>query len=222
MEKQYKPVPDVENPLLMPAFSSRNIPIAMLSSDYFTPYAATTMQSIIVHSSADYNYDFIVITSDMSEQNRLILQRMSAGLQNISIQFYNAEPIFHDIRNQLTVESRLNLITFYRVALPYIMKNYEKAICIDSDLVFETDISALFEVEIGKDYFGAVRDVFIQGFMEGFSPEFMQYCANEYELKNMDDYVNTGVLIFNLLALRKQYSLPDILQISTKQKYFYQ
>lgn len=157
----------------------------------------------------------------MSEQNKRILKRFENDYENVSIRFYNPEPLVYKYKDSLFVASGLDLVTFYRVSIPYILKDYKKAICIDSDLIFETNIADLFEIDVAEDYLAAVKDAVWQGIIR-VNETFKEYCNSEYHLKHPENYVNTGVAVYNLELLRRRYSLDEILQISIRQRYLIQ
>ena len=203
---------------LSPAFGLSNVAIVIPSSNYYAPYAAVCLRSILSHITPQHNYDFIFLSSDISEQNKRILKSFENSWKNVSIRFYNPEPLVYKCKNDLFVSAGLDLITCYRVVMPYALKNYKKVICIDSDLIFETDIADLFEIDIEGKYLAAVKDAVWQG-MVRVDASFKEYCNNKYHLNCPENYVNTGVAVYNLELLRKRYSLDEILRISTKQKY---
>lgn len=209
-------------PNLMPAYADANIPVVIPASNYYAPYVAVCLKSILCHISENYNYDFIILSADMSEENKRILGRMKSGCENVSIRFYNPEPWVYSFKDQLQIAPRINLISFYRVAIPYFLTNYKKVICIDSDLIFETDIARLYQIPIGNKYLAGVRDVLVQGFLQGWSPRFVEYCQNEYNLKDLDNYINTGVAIYNLEILRERYSFKEVMELSSAQTYHVQ
>lgn len=202
---------------IMPACANNNVPVVLVSNDYDTPYTAVCMQSIIYHTSAQYHYDIIVLTGDMSESNKQILKNMSKGRSNISVRFYDPEPMLYAYRSKLSIDPRSNIISFYRIALPWLFPDYEKVICMDSDLVLETDIAELFQIPVGDDYLAAVRDVAVQGFAEGSDPSFTGYYNDK--LQDVANYVNTGVAIYNLAALRRRYGFHDVIQTAQKDHY---
>lgn len=205
---------------IMPACANNNIPIVLVSSDYYTPYTAVCMQSIICHTSVQFHYDMIVLTGDMSESNKQILKRMSKDHSNISVRFYDPEPMLHAYRSGLSIAPRIDMISFYRIALPWFFPDYEKMICLDCDLVLEADIAELFRIPVGDCYLAAVRDVAVQGFVEGSNPNFTGYYDDK--LQDAANYVNTGVAIYNLAALRKRYGFQEVMQLAMKQHYLMQ
>lgn len=207
-------------PELSPAYLDKNTAIVLISSDYYTPYTAVCLQSIICHASEENNYDIIVLSADMSDTNQRVLKRMGEQHSNFSIRFYDPEPIIYEYRNKLSINPRINMISFYRIALPYLFPEYKKMICIDCDLVLEKDIAELDEIPVQGYFLAAVRDVLVQGFVRGADQNFINYYDDK--LKDVNNYVNTGVAIYNLDEWRQEYTFEDVMQLSAKKHYFIQ
>lgn len=205
--------------IFLPAFSENNVPVAIVSSDYYTPYAATCLQSLVAHASDAYNYDFIILSSDMSDQNNKILSTIVQGKSNMSLRIYNPEPFLINYISELHFDERVSVHSFYRIVLPYAFVKYNSMICIDSDLIFERDIADLFKISVDHYLAAAVRDIIFQGFLGGDRPDIIEYCQTDYHITNIDDYVNTGVVIYNLGLLRKKYSIDYVIQLATAQQY---
>ena len=58
---------------LFPAFEYNNIPIVLVSSEYYVPYVSVLIESIKKYSSKDNNYDIIILHSSIHKdfQNRI-------------------------------------------------------------------------------------------------------------------------------------------------------
>lgn len=204
-------------PPIAPACGSGNVPVVLVSSDSYAPYAAVCLQSILYHASREHHYDIIVLTRDMSPANRQRLSGMCAGRPNVSLRFCDPEPLLYPCEGRLPVSPGADWTSLCRIALPYLFPDYDKMLCLDCDLVLETDIARLFETELGESLLAAVRDVAVQGLMEGAD----EYLTGRHDglLPDSADYVNTGVTVWNLSALRQRYSLSDILQIAMQKPY---
>lgn len=204
---------------LYPAFKLSNIPIVIPSSDYYAPYAAVCIYSIISHMTSNNNYDFIILSTDMSEQNKKILKTFEIDFSNVSIRFFNPEPLIYGLKSQLDINLAAKIISFYRIFMPYFLKNYDKVICIDCDLIFETDIANLFQIDCEQNYIAAARDVIVQGYVNGSCPKLKKYYKETYPLKDIHNYVDTGVSVYNLHALRYAYSFEETMTLSAKMIY---
>ena len=76
---------------LKPAFKERSIPVVFAANDAFVPMLSACMQSIIEHYDINYNYDFVVLHTNISETNRKELLRMVKSFTNLSLRFFNVD-----------------------------------------------------------------------------------------------------------------------------------
>ena len=202
---------------LYPAFSKNNVPIILLSSDYYVPYCGVCIQSILNNISKDYNYDFIILEKNITEENKTLLKTLIKNYKNVSLRFYNAYREIYDYN--FNVQYCYSVEAYYRILAPYILKKYDKAICLDSDLIIKTDIANLFNIDLKDKSLGAVKDTIFYGFINGFSDEFMEYCEKEFKMKNHYNYVNTGVMLLNLEKIRNSYTKNEIVEFMSKNNF---
>ena len=59
---------------LYPAFTNNNVPIVLLSSDYYVPYCGVCIQSILNNISEEWNYDFIIFEKNIAQENKELLK----------------------------------------------------------------------------------------------------------------------------------------------------
>ena len=74
---------------LLPAYNENSIPIVFAANNAYIPMFAAAFKSLISHSSKQYNYDVVVIGTDISERNKIKLVHMAESYTNITIRFYN-------------------------------------------------------------------------------------------------------------------------------------
>ena len=85
----------------------------------------------------------------------------------------------------------------YRLLLPEILKEVDKCIYLDSDLIVEGDISELYRIEMdGKCIAG------VKAGLELATDQFKKERLNELKIPSLDDYINAGVLVFDLKNIR--------------------
>lgn len=203
------------NKELLPAFkNNNNIPIVLVSSEYYIPYVSVLIESIKRYSSQNNNYDIIIFHTSIHEELQKQLQNTVIEYRNISIRFFNASTRIDT--SQLFIAAKYYSIeAYYRILTPWILHNYDKAIVMDSDLIVLCDIANLFNVNISDFSLGAVRDVAYQGFLNGAVQGSLEYAKTILKLRNPYNYVNTGVLLMNLKKIRhntNEYELISFCQ----------
>ena len=208
---------------VMPAFEKNNIPIVLSSSAYYVPYMAVTIQSIIETSSPKNNYDFILIHKEISEYDQDTIRRLAMGKNNISIRFIEISNNYTTLNFNYRNDVAAAVESFYCVLLPEILKNYSKCICIDCDLVVLHDIAELYHVDVDKYMIAAVHDIDGIGNMfadlKGKNPSSIMHGRANYLIKTMglkkiEDYFQSGVMLFNLDEWRNTYTTDEILNIA--------
>jgi lipopolysaccharide biosynthesis glycosyltransferase len=91
----------------------------------------------------------------------------------------------------------------FRLIMPRVLKNLNRLIYLDADLLFNRDIKDLWDIDISGHSLAAVKDViFDNGII---MPKFV-----EEGIVSKDRYFNSGVLLMNLDAIRKKGDLLDL------------
>ena len=177
------------------------IPIFFSVNDAYAPYLAVALNSIRNNASPHYDYRIHILSDDLSRKNRKKLGRFSGG--NFSVSFI---PLTRRLR-RYGVAPRLkkhrfsafaSLTIYFRLFIPELFPQYDKAIYLDSDIVVPGDISRLWETPLGDSLVGACADYSIRPI-----PQFLRY-IEEYVGVDPRTYVNSGVLLMNLDRLRKE------------------
>lgn len=202
---------------LKPAFTDNNTAIALAANDGFVPYLATTLQSVIENASSNNNYDIIILSQDISVENKRYLRQMIKLKKNFCIRFLNPAPLIQGRR--LFTRGHFSIETYYRLALPEMLQHYKKIVYLDSDLVVESDIAALYQENIEGYLLAAARDADTAGLYNGFEPDKKEYTDHVLQLARPFDYFQAGVILFNLEEFRRQFTTDEIFQFAEKENW---
>lgn len=166
--------------------------------DNYVPFMAVTIRSIQKYMSKENNYRVIIMhAGNISEENQ----------EKLTLKYTkpNFEIKFHDIRNEVERIAELlhtrdyySKATYYRLLIPNLYRNMDKALYIDSDTIVLDDIAKLFETELGENYVGAIHDGAVETV-----PPFQEYVKNVIGCNKQEDYFNAGVLLMNLKKMRE-------------------
>jgi lipopolysaccharide biosynthesis glycosyltransferase len=180
------------------------IPVVFSADDYFVPYMAALIQSIMDNAQQPFRYGFFVLHRGISAENQQLLrsQVALAGLQggaagrekgaagggdaSFSVDFVDVAPHIKGYRfptHFLPAES------YFRLLIPYLFE-YEKIIYLDSDMIVNTDLAELYAVDPGTNLLAACRDDFLAG-SRG------RGHALSIGLSSHQDYFNAGMLLIN-------------------------
>lgn len=197
---------------ILPAFEKDNIAIAFESSTLFVPYLSVALASLIACASSGKNYDIIILSNEITENDEAVLQGLCRGKNNISIRFFDPTPVVEKYIK--SSRHRYLVINYYRMSLPWILSEYSRAINLGADLIVEHDIAELFHEPIRKGcYLAGAPDLGYQGkLIEDISP-------NELSLSDPNSYVNADVLLFDLEKIRRDHRQDELMEIWEK-KFF--
>ena len=201
-------------PILKPNFKKDNVPIIMSADDFYVPYIATALNSIMANASTSRNYDVIIMNKNISPQNQARLSRLIINKANFSIRFVNASK-FEDKFSTLFLRGHFTMETWFRLMIPDLLDNsYKKVLYIDADLVVNADIAELYDTNVEGYLLAACHDADTAGLYNGFEPNKKAYMDEVMKLKNPYDYFQAGVLLLNLEEFRKTYTVEEMLNLA--------
>mgnify|MGYP004592535727 FL=1 len=204
-----------------PAFDEKNVGIALAANDWFVPYMATTLYSILEHISDENNYDILIFTHDISVDNRKIIKDMAANMKNVSIRFVDPSYMFDGYNIHLFGHFG-SIETYYRIILPELLPDYNKLLYVDSDMIILDDLAKLYNEDVDGYLLAATRDADTSGLYNGFEPKRKEYSDKILKLKEPHQYFQAGIINFNLEEFRKTFKVEDMLKFSSKEKWLLQ
>lgn len=208
------------NTHLSPAFPSNNVPLLIVCSDYYVPYITVYLKSVLDHMHCERNYDIIVLEKAISDQNKKILLEM-CQFPNVSLRFLNLKNEFSNVQLHIA-RTQFTDASYYKMICPYILREFDKIIITDADLLLRTDLADLMDEELEGCAIGAAPDIPIHGNYNGRAPVITRYMDNDLQMKYPFKYVNTGVLIIDTAKYCSMYRQEEILEAIGKQKYYFQ
>ena len=202
-----------------PAFPNNNVPIVLSSSDYYIPYAAVTLMSILQNASSNYFYDFIFLHSSISKKSKNLIRNIAKEYPNTSIRFFCVASLINQY--EFVANNNVRIENFYRLFVQEIFKNYKKIVYLDSDLLVKRDVSELYNIDIGNNLIAAAPDADWLGQYNGAIPKIKTYCNTKLKLINPYSYFQAGVLIFNLEEMKKTFAEAELAEFGSKCEYIY-
>lgn len=188
----------------------QSVPIVFGADENFFIPLIVCIQSIVANASINEYYDIVILVDKFNIKYTSLLQSMEDGRNNISIRVYDMVPFLEGWdMSRLKTGHRLSLAAYYRLFIPELMKDYHKVIYIDGDTVILKDIVDLYHHNIEDVYVGAVRDYNI---IRDMSISFRHHVQQTLQMDNADEYFNSGVLVMNLDMIRRDFSLPFLME----------
>lgn len=165
------------------------IPIVFASNENYAPYMSAAMQSVMENASKEHEYIFFILYRNLGEDTFKKLHSQVEIYPYFSIQFIKVPIEFIE--------------TYFRVLVPWLLKDFDKIIYMDCDIICNTDISNIFSVDIGNNLIAGSPDVPL---INNGKPE---------------NYVNAGFLIMNLKEFRSIYNFDYMIRWIQSNKYDY-
>lgn len=168
----------------------KGITVALAADDNYMPYMYVAADSIVRNLSAATSCEIVCLYlgEDIDNANRymdpLRSEVCSVRLMEVS----------SCMKWDFHVSRHITLATYSRLFLPLLLPDVEKVLYIDCDVVAVSDVSELFEIDMGDNYLAAVRDM---------SYDTAAEVRASSECGRFPNYVNAGVLLMNLAAIRK-------------------
>lgn len=166
------------------------IPIVFVTEDYFAPYLGVALQSLISHTSQGYTYEIYVLYTQLSAEHRKRICSMAK--ENIKItcvdmMVHTSDLMGYDHSNYFPME------VIYRLLIPDLLKNYDKILYLDCDIVILEDIALLYQYPL-EDCLLAVAELP----MEQVKRNHAKFLGIEEK-----DLFNAGILLIHGAAFRQ-------------------
>lgn len=174
----------------------REIPIFFAVDDGYCPFLAVAVQSMIDNSSPENHYSIKVLNTDISRENKNRILKYKR--ENINIEFVDLNYYIRKVKDKLYTRDYYSKTTYFRLFIPNLYPQYDKALYLDSDIVILDDIAKLFDIDLGDNLVAAAPDDVIQ-----FHPVFQVYAEKVVGVADYHRYFNAGVLLMNLHQLRR-------------------
>ncbi len=203
---------------IRPAFGANAVTLVLASDDYYVPYLSALLQSVKDTSSPEREYDIIVLTRDIKASNQVLLKQQIEQ-KNVSLRFYDVSPLMRDYADALDLHGHFQIETYYRLLMQDVLKDWNKVLYLDSDMIACRDIAELFDTDIDDYLLGAVRDADTAGLYNGYNPQMKGYVDDVLGISDPYGYFQAGTILFNLDEFRKTFDISDIFDFATSKEW---
>ena len=129
-----------------------------------------------------------------------------------------------EVGHYYTVEAVYRLLLFGEMFV-----RYDKILYLDCDMVINGDVSELYDTVLNGAEVAGVRSEEFRAlskmkrpvFLDGYPYNVDNYRTDGLKMKHMEDYFNSGVLLFDLQKARERISLEEIFSLLNAHKYTY-
>lgn len=168
--------------------------------DNYCPFLSSSVHSILKNASKNYKYDIYVLHHGMSDKNQEIIKtqiKNDASIEFVDmLEFVDMKEKLDVLADKLVTRDYYTKTTYYRLFIPNMYPELDKALYLDSDIIVTGDISELYNTDLEDNLVGAVPDMAVQN-----TPVFIDYVENALGVQG-DKYFNAGILLMNLKEMR--------------------
>lgn len=194
---------------LHPIFDGIKEAIVFESSAFFVPYQSVVLKSLVEYASDDNFYDVVILTNEIDAYDCDLLQSIIEGKENISLRFFDPT----DYVDGYIEKNKYKYLTinYFRLALPWIFKEYDRVLNLGADIVIQRDVMELLSCSMKDDEYiaGAVDLGYLGRLHLDISPE-------ELGLEHPDGYINADVLVVNNKNIRCDFTMDDVMLLWNK------
>lgn len=185
------------------------IPVAFATDANFIPPTTVAIESMLenAHPSTYYKI-FIMSPGESANSVRLGMDFLKQKFDNFELTVLDMGEQFKDVK--MTIK-HITLQTYYRLQLPFLLKDIDKCLYLDSDIVINGDLAELYRNNISDHYVAGVRAA---GY---YYPEsWVEKHTKEVGLPSIQNYINAGVLLMNLKKIREDHLDKKMLSLVSR------
>ncbi|QZT36383.1 glycosyltransferase family 8 protein [Halosquirtibacter xylanolyticus] len=182
-----------------------NVPIVLSFDDQMALPAGVCITSLLDCAKVNTIYDIYILCNDnLSDVSRKYLLRLCDVYDRLTINFVDCGDQF-----KASFEVRdISVAAYYRLLIPSLLPQLNKAIYSDVDVIFRDDLSELYHtIDLENNYLAGVKAAFL-------SSENLAY-LDRLGLDHYS-YINSGFLVFNCSLIRHDCIENQFLEFSKK------
>ena len=174
---------------------NKEIPVFFAVDNGYIPFLSVELRSLIDNTSKENIYAIKILYTNVTEENKIKIKKYET--ENISIEFVDLNKQLEEIKEKLYTRNYFSNTTYYRLFIPELYPEYDKAVYIDSDTVCLSDIAELYNTDMGDNLIAGIPDGVIQAI-----DIFKDYVERVVGVADYNNYFNAGVIVMNLKELR--------------------
>jgi len=189
------------------------IPIVLASDENYVPYMATTMQSVMENADKEQKYVFIILHKTIKQDTLEKLRRQVSVYSYFSIEFMNVSKELEKFSPSTGIGS-WTVEAFFRLIAPWLLMEFDKSIYMDCDIICNSNIAAIYDMDIGNNLIAGVLD--IPQISIFYNPKYKSAFKSNIigKLDKPGNYINSGFMIINLKEFRNRFTSDYLLNLA--------
>ena len=182
--------------------NNKIVPVFFASDKNYIPYLTVAIKSLIDKSSDKNEYRLYILTNDVRDED--IVEIRSYEKENVKVEIVDVNEKIESIKNKVALRDYYSVSIYFRLFIPSMFPQYDKAIYLDSDIVVLKDLKDYYDIDLKDNFLAGRRDL------------------NAYQKQRLkfpfktNLYVNAGSLLLNLKKMRLQNIQPLLFETTYK------
>ena len=161
------------------------INICIATDENYSKFSGVLIASILASSDFETRHFFYILDGGISEERKKELAKLKS-IKEFEIEYLKVDnSLFKDF-DKIQTHSYITTPAYYRLKLGSLLKNIDRIIYFDCDVIVNCDLAEFFNTEMENCAIAGVKDI------------------NHKILKKNPNYINSGVLLFDLEKYRRE------------------
>ena len=171
------------------------IPVVISSDENIFFSVGAVVESLAENAAEETFYEIHVFCADdVSADSKAKLAALAARhAAKLSVDCVDMGGAFADINR---THAYVNHVSAWKMLIAEKLPQCDKVLYLDTDILVRGDLAGLFATDLGDACLGGVPNMLNQ-------ITFRERISAQAQMTEMDGYVNAGVLVFNLAAIRR-------------------
>jgi len=195
------------------------IPIVLASDENYIPYMSAAMQSAMENANEEQKYIFFILHKSLSVETMEKLKQQIAAYPCFAIEFINVLKEFEKYLINTGNSGSWTVETYFRLITPWILKEFDKIIYMDCDIICNSDISYIYNIDIGDNLIAGVRDIPQISILNNrkYKGEFKSSVIEK--MSKPENYINAGFIVMNIKEFRNKFTSDYLLNLAQNEDY---
>lgn len=185
------------------------INVVFASDDNYVPYLLVSLCSMFENNES-IKLNVFILSNNISKKNKKAITDLASHYSYSKIIFIEMNNLEEKLKNNINQENSLlniNLTAYCRLFLDEVIpENIDKIIYFDCDSLIVNSLNELWNINLTNNYCAGVLDP---------TPVYYKKIIG---LNEVDDYINSGMLVINLKKWRESNIKKDFLTFLDKHK----
>ncbi len=143
-----------------------------------------TLASLFENKNPESDYEVRVLGNRLTDKNIKLLEKQLQGRGRVI-------PHISSLSKFEGTHPHVSSTDLFKFDLPDVLSDWDKVLYIDTDMIIQSDLSQLFNTDLGDAYIAAVKDM--AGMHE-----------NHHNRLGLKNYFNAGMMLMNLKKMRAE------------------